>query len=925
MADDPLETRRTDWRPAVRRRAEAAGCPLPDSVVDELALHLEYVEAAAVASGASAAEARERAAGLLRQSELTRLRRQARRDPRRSWAVRAELESRAHRRSGGFPVLDALRVAVRQLRHHPTFSVITLLVLGLGVGAATTVFSVVDAVLLQPLPYEAPDRLVALWDDNASEGLGDQPLSPVTFGDYRALPVFEDAAAWWRPGVNLVDPELDPLRVQTIETTGNLFDVLGVRPQVGAGFPEDGPFFDRSELIAVISDRLWRRRYGADPAILGHQLAFNDTPYTIVGVMPPGFHYPDDVDVWQRLDWDPSQHSRQAHFMEAVARLAPGTTVGEAQAACDSLAARLATEFADSNEGWTTRVVPLLDDELGYYRPALLVLVGAVVLLLAIAVLNVASLLLTRALTREREIAIRVSAGASPRQLLIQLFAESLVLSLGGALVGVVTAAVALPLFVGFAPVDVPRLDTAAIDLHTLGIGLVVVVVTTLVFGLVPAHLLMRRHVGDSLRVGGRGSSRRTRRLHGGLVAGEVALACALLIGSALLVRTVREMTSTDLGVRADDVVTSKVQLTRSAVDPDQSLDDREVWPRIGEAHALLLDEIRREPGVLSAGASNFLPFEEAWRVGFAVEGEQVHDEDDAPQVQIESVSDGWFETFGATLASGRTFLPYDTPQAPGVVVVNRSFADRFLRDAAPVGRVVRIYATGIGPLGRNLKTPADYDHEGVPFEVVGVVDDIRNAPLGQAVEPAIYLSTRQFPFSEQVLSVQAIDRAAAVAAVRNALRRVAPSVPAGTFETWGERVAARVAEPRLLMWLLSLFGATAAALAAAGVYGLFSWSVAIRRRELAIRLTLGADPPRVARLVAGRSLALIGGGVAAGLLIAFASRSVLARVVYGVSPTDAAATLTAAAVLLLAATVACVPPVLRAMRVDPTEGLRAE
>ncbi|HEX6199543.1 MAG TPA: ABC transporter permease, partial [Thermoanaerobaculia bacterium] len=409
MADDRPKTEkpagrtaeRSDWHAAVRARAAAAGRALPDAVVDELALHLEDAEAAALACEASPAEARARADRLLRQADLPRLGRRARRDPRRPWAVRAELESRAHRRPGGFPVLDALRVAVRQLRHHRRFALLTVLLLGLGVGAAVTVFSVLDAVLLDPLPYREPDRLVSLWDTNPQEGLAQEPISPVNFVDYRGLPVFEDAAAWWRPGVNLVDPGLDPLRVPTVETTANLFEVLGVRPRLGPGFPPDGPLYDRSELLAVISDRLWRRRYSADPSIIGRQLTLNDMPFTVVGVMAPGFHFPDDVDVWQRLDWDPEQHSRHAQFMEAVARLAPGTGLEQARVAADSLAARLADDFPDSNAGWSTRLVPLLDDQLGYYRPALLVLFGAVVLLLGIAVLNVASLLLTRALTRE--------------------------------------------------------------------------------------------------------------------------------------------------------------------------------------------------------------------------------------------------------------------------------------------------------------------------------------------------------------------------------------------------------------------------------------------------------------------------------------------------------------------------------------------
>ena len=924
--DDRHETMPPDWRAAVRRQAANTESDLPEDVVDELALHLEDLVAADVARGVAPDEARRRGEQLLAGSDLLGLRRRSADGSLRLRAGQAALEARSHRRPGVVSLFVALRVAVRQLRRHPSFALVTLLVLGLAVGAVTTVFSIVDAVLLRPLSYEAPDRLVRLRGFNAEKGLADQPISPVNFVDDRALPVFQDAAAWWRPAVNLVDPGLDPVRVTTVETTPNLFDVLGVEPQLGSGFPDGGALFVDNEPVAVISDRLWRRRYGGDPAILGRQLALNGTPYTVVGVMPPGFAFPDGVDVWQRMSWDPAQHSRGAHFMGVVARLAPRVRLGEAQAAATSLGQRLGSELPDTNGGWTTRLVPLLDDLLGYYRPALLVLVGAVVLLLAIAVLNVASLLLTRALSREREMAIRVSAGASPRQLLVQLMAESLVLSLGGVAVGVLAAAVALPLCVRLAPVEIPRLAAASVSLRALGVSVGVVVVTTLVFGLVPAQLLLWRRLGSRLRTSERGASRPTRRLYAGLVTGEVALACALLVGSALLVRTVHGMMTTDLGVDADPVVTTSMQVARPTVDPDRSLTRLEVWQRIADLQERLLDEIRHEPGVLSAGTSNFLPFEEGWRVGFAVDQGPVYaDSDDAPQAQIHTVSDGWFETMGARLSSGRPLRATDTRRSPGVAVVNRSFAEAYLGGDRPVGRRVTLWATGIGPLGKNLEVPDSYDGDGIGFEVVGVVEDVRNAPLGQAVEPAIYFSSQQFPFSEQTLAVRAVDRAAAAGAVRDALHRVAPGVPVGTIETWGERVAARTAEPRLLMWLLSLFGALAAVLAAAGVYGLFSWSVAMRRRELAIRLALGADPPGVARLVAGQSIALVGGGLLVGLAIVRASRPALERVVYGISPTDGAATLVAVAVLSVAAALACLPPVLRAMRVDPTEGLRAD
>src|SRR5262245_52430609 len=502
-------------------------------------------------------------------------------------------------------------LAFRQFRTHPTFAVVTVLVLGLGTGAATAVFTIVDSVVLRPLPYAQPDRLVTLWDANAERGVRHDPISPVSFMEYRALPVFQDAAGWWRPAVNLTDPGLDPVRVNAVAASGNLFEVLGVGPQIGPGFSAR-EFYSR-EPIAVISDRLWRTRYSADSSIIGRQLRFNGAPYTIVGVMPPSFLFPGDVDVWQRLQVDFATSVRAARFVEAVARIADGTTLEHAQAAGDTLARRLATEFPQSNRGWTTRLVPLLDEQLGYYRPALMILSGAVGLLLVIACLNVASLLLTRAVAREREIAVRVALGASLRQLVTQLLTESAVISAVGAVVGFAAAAAALPMVVHLAPVAIPRLDEAGLDLRALGLGVAFVCATTVVFSLVPTLILLRTGPTQDLRSGERGSSRAPRRLYSLLVAGEVALACALLVSSALLVRTVTQMARTPTGIDADETVITSVQLTNTNYD---------AWTKVADVHAAILERIRQEPGVRAVGGSHSLPLEIPSREPFAIEGE---------------------------------------------------------------------------------------------------------------------------------------------------------------------------------------------------------------------------------------------------------------------------------------------------------------
>lgn len=805
-----------------------------------------------------------------------------------------------------------LRYGMRVLVKSPGFTIVAIITLALGVGANTAIFSVVNTVLLRPLPYSEPDRLMTIWESSKPRNLEQSLASPVTFTDWREQNhLFENIAGWWYPQVNLTGGDGEPERIRTIETTDGFFDVLRAQPLLGRTFfpGEDRP---NGERIAVIGYGLWQRRYGSDRDVIGKSVTLDGNVYTIIGVMPEGFKYPENTEVWRPLGWDPARHSRNARFFEVLARLRPEVSQATAQAEMSALSGRLAQEYPQSNTDWGVVVVSLHDHIVGNYQTSLWIMLGAVGFVLLIACANVANLLLARAEAREKEVCIRLALGAGRLRLIRQFLVESCLLALAGSAVGLLLAQLGGNLLMRINPVKVPNLNEVTISGRVLLFTLAVALLTGLVFGLVPALHASRTDLNKTLKEGGRDSKASSggRRIRSALVIAEIATSLILLVGAGLMLRSFFMLQKVDVGINPENILTFNLQL------PSAGYQD---WRKVPEFYSQLIDRIETLPGVKSADATAFLPLESGWRMDFNVIGQQRSAADEQIRVQHHQITPGYFRTMGIPLLSGREFQKEEDATRPGVAIISQSLARQLFPDENPIGRRIQGTSRGIGPLARYLPQVNE-------AEIIGIVGDVKNNGIKAAPEMAVYFSQSQFTYRSMNIVVRTQSNPTSlVGAVQNEVWSMDSNLPVSNVRTIDQALSESIAPQRFTLTLLGIFAALSLTLAGIGIYGVMSYTTAQRTREIGVRMALGASRRDITSLVMKQVAVLAATGLAIGLAGAFGLTRLMSSLIFGVSATDplafAVVSLLLAAIALLAGYI----PAHRATKVDPMTALRYE
>jgi putative ABC transport system permease protein len=798
-------------------------------------------------------------------------------------------------------LVQDVRYGVRTLLKNPGFTVVAIIALALGIGANSAIFSVVNAVLLRPLAFDKPEQLVMVWEKRMALGRVRNVASAPDFVDWKAQnTVFEDMAAYSNNGFNLTGND-EPERIQGVAVSPGFFSILGVQPKVGRAFltDEDQP---GSEPTVIISNGLWQRRFASDPGIVGKSISLNDRTRTVVGVMPADFIFPNgDIEIWVPLVFSPNDLTgRGSHFLNVIARLKPGVTINQARDEMETIAAHLEQQY-QVNTGHGVNIFPLYEEVVGNIRPALLVLLGAVGFVLLIACANVANLLLARAAVRQKEIAIRTALGAARGRIIRQLLTESMLLSLTGGTLGVLLALWGLDLLLAVSADSIPRVKEIRLDLWVLGFTFLVSLATGLIFGIVPALQASKPDLNETLKEGGRGASAGLRRnmVRSTLVVSEVAICLVLLIGAGLMIKSFARLLDVNPGYSAENVLTMNVSLSGSKY--------REA-PERRAFFDQALQRMASSPGVEGAGVVLGAPL--SGGIGsryFQIEGRPPQPPGQGYNANINAASGDYFRTMGIPLIQGREFDERDVTGSPDVVIINQRMAQQFWPDEDPLGQ--RISAGD-----QTWRT------------IVGIVGDVRQAALETEARAELFYPFFQVDFGSGTFVVRTSnDPKTMIAALRKEVQAVDKDQPLFRVRTMNEVLGQVVAPRRLNMLLLGIFAGVALVLAAVGLYGVMSYSVTQRTREIGIRQALGATRRDVTKLVIGQGMVLSLVGVGVGLVASFFLTRPMASLLFGVSAADPVTFAVISLILIGVALGASYIPARRATRVDPMIALRHE
>lgn len=805
-----------------------------------------------------------------------------------------------------------LRFAVRTLFKQPDFTIVVVLTFALGIGANSAIFSFINALLLSPLPYQDAERLVRVQSLRGSES---GMLSLLEILDLKEQAKLFDGFASFRNTQYNITGGGPPEALRAAVVNWNLFELLGVKPMHGATWSQSHERISIFEI--VLSYDVWQRRFGGDPKIVGQKIMLDAAPYEVLGVMPPGFRFPLDADLYRRVP--PGDfNSRNARESGLVAKLKPGVTLVQAQSELDELAIRWQQSFPDTNTGIALKLTPLRELYLGQAGAYLWLLLGAVSVVLLIACVNVASLMLTRALARERELAIRAALGADRRRLLRQMLTESLLLTLMSGVLGLGLAFVGIRLLTTLLRLDLPAWMQIGLDARVLGFTFLLVVLTAVLTGLWPALQASHPNLNEALKEGGKSSasakSLRTRRM---LVTTQIALALVLLVGAGLLLQSFARLQQTELGFDATNLLTLKV-------DPPWSR--YKYVQQTAPFYRRVVEEIERIPGVAAVAWNDSLPLAGqdvragANKLTFEIEGQPRNEQERNPFVNAQIVNHAYFTALGIPLKQGRTFTAHDTQETVHVALISEAFAARFWPQQSPLGRRLRL-----GQRNQNYR-PADAPPEEPWYEIAGVVGNVRQRSLTIEAGLDVYLCDQQEFSPESYLAIRTNQSPLTLAeAVKQAVWRVDQEQSVFDIRTMEDRVLQTIWQQRLTGVVFALFATLALALSAVEIYGVMSYAVSQRTNELGIRMALGAQPRDVLKLVLGEGLKIALYGAAIGLGMAFALSHLAKHLLFGVRANDPLTFAGVAALLLLVALLACYVPARRAMRVDPLLALRGQ